>query len=514
MTKASKKFTPPFAWLGRFWIPVGLTAITLTAAFFRFYQLAALPPGLDNTSAQIGLQALHLSSTHWIPTLSAVNGYAPLWVWLQSISVHIFGNSELSLRLWPAILGTLAVIVTWLWVNDWFNRRIAWIAAMLMAVSPWAVTISRNGVESALLPLLTSLTLWLAGRAWRAPSTRRMMTLGAGLGLNLLAGPLGWLLTGTILAIGLWLLATRHKLGGLTRHHLAASIPFAAGAGLLAYFIGTSLPGIKSMPHDLGIAANVGQIFQNIAKVVVMFNIHGDENYHHNLAGEPLLNAFVGLMFVTGILVSVSRLHERRYRLLLGLLVVLVAPATLAVAGLPNSSYAVAALPIVFAVAGVGTSYMLELWYATFPINSAARTTGQAAIILLLALSFLQGYTQYFRAWAGSTAVYVAYNEGSVQIGKHLKTDRTGERYVIAPADQAPIIEYIATGITKPAPVIQPAALQALPLSTTARQYYIATASRDEAVKILKAKFPGGILRPHYSNFNQVEIYYTYEAAK
>jgi hypothetical protein len=53
-----------------------------------------------------------------------------------------------------------------------------------------------------------------------------------------------------------------------------------------------------------------------------------------------------------------------------------------------------------------------------------------------------------------------------------------------------------------------------LPLAPIGRQFYIAAASRDDAVKVLKVKFPGGILRPHYSSFNQTEIYYSYEVAK
>jgi len=157
---------------------------------------------------------------------------------------------------------------------------------------------------------------------------------------------------------------------------------------------------------------------------------------------------------------------------------------------------------------------MLELWYATFPINSAARATGQAAIILLLGLTLLQGYTQYFQAWAGSTAVYVAFNEGTVSMAGHLKTDKfVGERYIVASADQFPVVDYLDYGFGGYRD-ITPADLVVLPVATASRQFYIATASRDDAVKTLKDKFPGGVLQPHYSAFNQVEIYYTYEVSK
>jgi len=505
---------PPFAWLGRFWVPVGLACVVGVAAFFRFYLLDSLPPGLDETSARIGLNALATGPSHWFPSLSSTNGYAPLWVWLQAISVHIFGHTSLALRLWPATLGTLAVFVSWFWMRDWFGKRIAWIVSFLLAVSPWAVQVSRSGVEAALPPLLIPLTLWVCSLAARKASPLVYGSLGAVLALDLLSGPIGWLFTATVLAIGIWKLAGKHELMRFTRERLIAGAILALGAATLAYLIGTSLSSIKTMSQTLNLVPNIGAAGHNLVKVLLMFNVHGDENYRHNLAGEPMLNAFVGIMIVTGLLVSISRLHKRPYRVVLILAPILLLPAVLTATGTPNSSWAIGTLPLVFALAGIGTGYMLELWYTTFPINSAARTTGQAAIILLLALSSLQGYTQYFRAWAGSTAVYQAYNEAAVQIAGHIKSDKfNGERYVVLPQEQIPVVNYLDYQ-TPSFRALTSSQLAGLPIPAANRQFYIAAASRDDSVKILKAKFPGGVLHPHYSPFNQAETYYTYEVNK
>jgi 4-amino-4-deoxy-L-arabinose transferase-like glycosyltransferase len=513
MTKA-KHIKPPFAWLGRFWVPVALTLIMAVVASFRLYQLNTLPPGLDEASARVGLEGLRLGASHWLPALTAANGYSPLWVWLQGLSVQVFGHTALALRLWPALLGTLAVLVTWVWLRDWFNRRIAWIGAFALAVSPWAVTVSRSGLESALPPLLVPLTLWLCWRVLRRASTGRYVALAAVLAADLLSGPIGWLLAVAVLIIGIWKFASERRLFSFSRPQIIGAAILTLGVAVLGYLIGTSLPAIKAMPQALGIATTLGQFGHNIVKVLLMFNVHGDENYRHNLAGEPMLNAFIGLMAIAGLLVSISRFTALRYRALLILTLVMIAPAAFSTNGVPNSSWAVGALPLIFALAAIGTSYMLELWYATFPINSAARASGQAAIIMLLALSMLHGYTQYFQAWAASTPVYLAHNEGSVQIAQHLRTDTfNGDRYAIAPSDQAPVIEYLDYGLTT-FRILTPETLAGLPIAAASRQFYIAAASRDETVKTLKSKFPGGVLRPHYSSFNQVEIYYTYETVK
>lgn len=511
---AAKTPVPPFAWLGRFWTPVGLVMVTVVGAFFRFYDLAALPPGLDETSARIGLQASSISLQNPIPSLSLFNGYSPLWVWLQAFSIQLLGHTAVALRIWPALLGTLAVLATWLWLRDWFGKRVAWVAALTLAVSPWAVSLSRNGLASATLPLATAVTLWLSGRALRRPDVKSYAALSLVLVIDLLCGPIGWLLVLSVFAVGIWRLAATRSLKTWTTERSIGLAVATAGLAGLGFLVGKSLKNIAHMPSDLGITSTFGAFSGNMAKVLLMFNVRGDENYRHNLAGEPLLNAFVGLMMIAGLLVCISRMHHLRYRAILLFTIVLLIPAVITTTESPNSSWAAGTLPLIFALAGIGTSYMLELWYATFPINSAARATGQAAIILLLALSLLQGYTQYFRAWAGSTAVYVAYNEGITQMAEGLRRfGFAGERYAVLPADQTPVLNYLNKDVGGFKTII-PGDLVGLPVATANRQFYIAAASRDESVKILKAKFPGGVLRPHYSPFNQVENYYTYEISK
>lgn len=508
-----KKRQPPFAWLGRFRTPVGLGLIAAVAAFFRFYQLGSLPPGVDEASARIGLQSLGLGGAGWLPTMDFANGYAPLWIWLQAATIQLFGHTALALQIWPATLGTLAVVITWLWLRAWFDVRVAWIGAFTMAVTPWAFMLSRNGLAAAALPLLTSLTLWLSVRALQQPTAGRYAVLAAVLSANLLSGPMGWLLTASVLTVGAWRLAASRSLT-FTQPRAVGAAVLAVGAATMAYLVARSLPSLQNLPRDLNLASNPGELGHNLLQVGLMFNAHGDESYLHNLAGEPLLNSFLGLMLVAGLLVSISRAHHLRYRILLLLTLVMLLPAIIITSGVPNSTWAAGALPLIFALVGIGTAYMLELWYATFPINSAARATGRAAIILLLALSLLQGYTQYFNAWAGSTPVYVAYNEGVVKIAERLRTDKAAaERFVVLSPEQAPVVNYLAYGITS-FRVVTPAALTALPIAAGTRQFYIGASVRDETVKTLKSKFPGGILVPHYSEFNLVEYYYTYEVAK
>ena len=511
MSKA-KPSTRPFAWLGRYWLPVAFSVLMLTAAFFRFHQLGSLPPGLDEASARAGLDALNLKNM--LPALDASNGYAPLWVWLQAISIQLFGHTALALRNWPAVLGTLAVAVTWFWLRDWFNRPIAWIGAFILAVSPWAVTISRSGLESSLFLILVPLTLWLAYRAIRELSAGRATALAGVIAADLLSGPIGWILAAAALTMIILRLIIIRPLPEFTKAHIAPAAILAVAIAFSGYVVGASWAAIKTLPQALGIATAISDIGQNAMRVLLMFNVRGDENYRHNLAGEPMMNAFVGLMMIAGLLVAISRMHALRYRALLALTLLLMAPAFLATQGVPNSSWAVGAMPLLYGLAAIGTYYMLELWHATFPINSAARATGKTAIMILLGLTMLHGYTQYFGAWAASSAVHMAYNDGTVQIAESLRNTKfEGERLAVIAPEQQPVVEYLNHG-DKSFSVLKPSDLAGLPIASGSRQFYIGAGEREETVKILKAKFPGGVLRPHYSDFNQMEIYYTYETKK
>jgi 4-amino-4-deoxy-L-arabinose transferase-like glycosyltransferase len=515
---SGQKIKPPFGWLGRHLIAGSTLIILAIAAGFRFFDLNELPPGMDVGAATSGLQALNLANHGWLPGLNLTNQYAPVWIWLQALSIRALGHTLLALQIWPALLGTLAVLTTWLWARAWFGHRVAWVTAFLLAVSPWAVTLSRNGVVDALFPLLSTLTLWTATLAWKKGTAKNQLAFSGALLLDLLSGPIGWLVAAATLLTGAVLLSKKHELFKLNRARGAGLAGLGIGLAALAYLIGISMTAVKALPAAANLVNSADSFFTSFYRTLLMFNVHGDDNYRHNLSGEPMLNAFVGLMLVAGLLVVISRLHERRYRLLLLFTGVFLLPGILTSTGAPNAARVFAAAPLILAIASIGISYMLELWYKTFPINSAARATGQAAIIVLLALTLFQGYTQYFKAWGGSSQVYTAYNEGTVQLAGKLSDDARdkhfkGTRFVVAAPDEQPIAQYLVAG-TLPYIAIKASDLNALPIDPGTRRFWITDSQRDEAVKSLKLKFPGGVLRPHYSDFNQTEIYYTYEATK
>jgi Dolichyl-phosphate-mannose-protein mannosyltransferase len=518
MAKKETKFDPPFAWAKDYAAPIGLWSSVLIAAIFRFSALSSLPPGIDNASARIGLQALNLLNHHWLPGLTSANGYAPIFVWIQALFIGLLGHTATALRVGPALLGTLAVVTTWYWVKNWFGLRAAWISSFLLAITPWAVTISRNGTAASLLPLIVSLTLLITARVWRHRTWINGLLLAAVVALDLVSGPVGWLIAGVILLAGLWYLFQEHSLLVVDSARVGAAAGLLVALAVFGYAAGLSVSQLKILPHATGAVTSFSQLLSNLGATLLMFNVSGDMNYRHNLAGMPMLNAFVGLMFVAGLIVAVSKVHERKYRFVILMFFAMLIPAVITSVGVPDAARAAGSMPLVFLLAAIGISYMLDMWYRTFPINSAARTSGQFAILILLALSLFQGYTQYFRAWAATDQVYPAYDEGAVQLALQMAhsnavSSRRPFRYVVATTDEDAVVQYLDGGDLY-YKALTPAQILTLPDTKGDFQFWVTPSEKDAAVTSLKPKLPGGVLRPHYSNFNQAEIYYTYEVTK
>lgn len=502
--------------LARHSVVLGLAGLLIVAAFMRLWKIDLLPPGLTATEARLGEAVIGFISFGHLPAFTSSNGYSPLMVLLESLPFKLMGATTWSLRLVPALLGVLSVLALWLWTRSWFGSRTAWMAAFLLAVSPWAITISRNASASSLVPLLVPLTLWLITLSYRRNSVTGWVFLGAVLGLDLLAGPLGWIAAGLAVLAGIYWLATRRRLPKWSYGRGAAFAVLLLLAGIAGYLAGRQPSGIMALPAQLGLPAGASAIGTTVVSALLMFNVRGDGSFAHNLGGEPMLNAFVGLMFVAGLLVAISRIGANRYRRLLLVFIAFILPVCLSVAGAPDAARAAGVLPITMVIAALGISYLLGLWYYTFPINSAARVTGQAAVALLLLLTAFQGYTQYFHAWAGSAETYLAFHEEAVKASdfadKAAANHADVKRYLVVANDELSVAAYLTTA--KSVRVITTAELVVLPTVAGPYEFILTSAVRDKVSQTLTDKFPGGKLKPYYSDFNGSDIYYDYQVTK
>lgn len=150
-------------------ILIGLIVALLLGAFVRLWQLGRIPPGLHGDEAMIGYTTLSLlqtgkdllGQTNYL-ALSDPNAggtYPPLRSYILMPFVKLMGLSVFVNRLPPALFGVIAIFLVFrICQHVLKDDNVALVAAFLMALNPWAIHISRQGLLES-----EALTLVLAG---------------------------------------------------------------------------------------------------------------------------------------------------------------------------------------------------------------------------------------------------------------------------------------------------------------------------------------------------------------
>ncbi|NTU69661.1 phospholipid carrier-dependent glycosyltransferase [bacterium] len=148
-----------------------LLSIVLIALLLRFINLGTLPAGLNVDEASYLYDAKSFIETgkdKWgkqpditISEYGSIDNRTPIYIYLSIPFIKIFGYSEFSLRFLSVFLGTLTVLLTFFITKRLANERTAFIATILIAVSPWHIFISRIALEGSLVPFFFTLSLLL-----------------------------------------------------------------------------------------------------------------------------------------------------------------------------------------------------------------------------------------------------------------------------------------------------------------------------------------------------------------
>ncbi len=209
-------------------------AIALVSAVVRVLLIDLFP--LSEAEASLAVRVLSASQGQLDTSLSTTG--APLFAHLMALIVWVFGASDVSVRIVPALAG-VGLALTPALLTATIGRRAALCAAFLIAVSPVAIQVSRMAdpamITAALAMLVVgSMVRLMTDRPWWSP-----WTLSVGIGLGLADSPGIVVALGTaVLAAGatwgasprLWL--SRLADGQETGEWRAAARPVAVGAGV------------------------------------------------------------------------------------------------------------------------------------------------------------------------------------------------------------------------------------------------------------------------------------------
>ncbi|MBX0327905.1 hypothetical protein K2Z83_09485 [Oscillochloris sp. ZM17-4] len=453
-------WAPASAKIGRAQAALLLGMIVALALALRLYRIDSLPFGLWRDEARHGLAALRINSDPLYTPVYIAEGRVSmpaLTIYVFALAIKLIGVHVWTMRLVTAIVGALTVLPVYALMARLAAtlaepprstlaegaapaspglpaRGVGLLAALLVAISSWQITISRFSFPTIFEPLLTWGGLWLLDRALRPAPGRasRPIAIVAG---GLLAGACFGLAAQTYhigrfapLMGGLLALATLIERRAW-RRWLMAVLPAALGcllvlAPLLSYALRQpdDFNGRVSEVFVLGESARQGRaplavLDDSLRRHILMFNVEGDLNGRHHAPGRPMLDYITGLGFLLGMAALLRRLTGWRSLFMLAILGVSLLPSALALDS-PHGMRAFEAAPLSCAIAALG---MAELLRMVWPETAGRRRMRSWAASACLGLALALNVWIYFVIMPPDPEVFMGFSPVQSQMGVYVR---------------------------------------------------------------------------------------------
>ncbi len=227
-----------------------LVLLLIFGGFLRIWNLSGLPDGLQQDEASIGYEAFCLATTgmdrngfHWpvYPITWGSGGGSPIMIYLNVITTLLFGSGIWSIRIVPAFLGTITLLLFYLLLRKGFGKRTSLAGLLLLALTPWHIILSRWSLDSNTMPFWQILATLLLVRAAlcteHRTQTRRYLLAAFFFGVCLYSyGSANVVIPLTLLISCIYLLSSKHitwpQLAGCFAVFLAVCLPLALFYGV------------------------------------------------------------------------------------------------------------------------------------------------------------------------------------------------------------------------------------------------------------------------------------------
>jgi hypothetical protein len=417
-----KSFGPEGIELHVRWEWVALILITALAAYFRLFDLHDLPRQMTSDHTEKLLDVAEILRGQRPVFLPLNAGREPLeFYWIALLVKLGLPLSFDTLKLGMAVVSILTVpLVYWLG-REVVDRRVGLLTAMVVALAPWHLQITRIALRIAFSPLFAAAVLALLYRALRRGGRNDWLALGIvfGLGMYGYSGfrPMAFAIPAVVLvrlAHDAWCRRTRGEPPNVLPAAVAGHMASALGAALLVgvplmryaidqpeWFWGRTLSRVTEAETALENPAFL-QFLINYKNALLMFNITSDSAWFHSPPGRPALETVAGALLVLGLVTALVRVWRGDWRLgsLILVVPIMLLASAMAIAfpiEVPHLSRAAGALPAVAVLAALPLWSLAGLW------RSALGRAGSVVFVVLAAVLFLM------MMWGTSTRVFDEY---------------------------------------------------------------------------------------------------------
>lgn len=426
----------------------------MTAATLRLSDLPQVPAGVHYDEAANGILAAEIGLKGERPLfITSYTGKEVLFFYLAGGLMYLLGDSVFTLRLAAALVGIVTVAaVYWLGLELFRDRRVALVAAALLAISFWHLLFSHLGFRAITQPLLQTLTAATLLRGIRLEQRKWLLLSGIFLGLTAYTYLAARLFPVLLLVASLPLLLGRDWRKRSLQLLLVGGVALIVLAPLLGFFLANPdafWVRIAQVAPDEAVLS-LGESF---LRSLEMFFLVGDPYIRLNLPERPLFGWFWGGLMLVGWLMLLWRWRAlqadwQRASVLLLLLapLIMLLPTALAVHEIvPSNLRAIGLIPFIFYLPGVGLMVLvndLGNQFKRIELTSAVLTVG----VLALIVGGLLTERLYFQVWGQETAVFYETDGDLTAVAGFLdQLDTEGKTiYVSALHYQHPTLAYLS----------------------------------------------------------------------
>lgn len=461
-----------------------LLAILAAAFFFRFFLINHLPGGLFPDEAANGLDVNSMAHGQLQPFYERGNGREALFFYFEALAVWLFGRGVWQFHIVSAAFGFASVIAVYFLTKRMFGKKPALLAAFLLAVSSYAVTVSRTAFRANTVPLISALTLLFLIKFFQSRDDRsRYWSAGlSGLffGLGFYTYTSFRMMLPLLIVFGILIaLGFRDRLGRLIRQFWRFKLVFVAAflisiSWLLSYFI--RHPGsfagrageVSIFNPDLNHGSVVGTFLEVLKKTILAFFTSGDLNWRHNVSGFPFLSPFISPFFAIGLIVfsiAMVRILIQAWRKKLdaqtfymaGVAVwfwFMLAPEVTTAEGIPHGLRLTGVIPPLFII----TAWSIDwIWQKLLKFHAVANYRRYFAAIFLGGI-FVYNFYLYFAVAASSPDYYYAFRSDLTTVSDYLnRRNQKNKTYLSLDAFSVQTVEYLTTNKRQPYILVDPA---------------------------------------------------------
>ncbi len=335
---------------------IPIIILVLISAFFIFYRFSGIPKYLAFDEIEFTKLALSLQNKPYTPYSSLATGHSTLYFYILLASLKTFGTNVFALRFPAAIFGILSIIIFYLIMkryrqgialslheNTTMKQWLPFFLSIIFLTSRWFLNFSRFSFEATFLLFLelTSIyfllkfnenlktkTLFLRQSPgapigmWRSKKTVLsffyLVISGLFAGLAFISYTPGRIFF--LLPMGFLILKWYRQ--GIVLFLLIFLIPFIITiTPLTSYLLTHKDSRIDKLffwkNHEMSFNEKIVGTVNNVKTISLMFFTNGDMNGKHNYPGKPALNPILGILLITGLLISIKNYKDLYNKLFL-----------------------------------------------------------------------------------------------------------------------------------------------------------------------------------------------------